>query len=608
MAALAKEDDQSAVEAAKFDVGQTDLSAERLADVDTNLPDLPDGYGESRIVLMPRDPQWAYTYWDVPDQHKALLRGQGGQRLALRLYDVTDIDAYSQRPHSVQQYDCDELARDWYLPIPVSDRDYLVEIGYLTPDGMWLVLARSNAVRIPPIYPSDWFEDQFITLGWDEDRRGKTFLRLIPPGRRVADTGNPIYDEIFDMAESAEAMRLAGSLYGSMQQVPASVQGSHQMESGAALSSMQASGAAISSYVHSESGAALSSMQASGAAISSFVFSAEMGQWSGKTESGVGLYTESGVGRYTESGVGMSGVGMYSMSGVGMSGVGMSGVGRYTESGVGMSGVGMYTMSGVGLYTESGGALYTMSGVGLYTESGVGRYTESGVGMSGVGMYSMSGVGMSGVGMYSMSGVGMSGVGMSGVGMYSMSGVGMSGVGMYSMSGVGMSGVGMYSMSGVGMSGVGMGYPGPMSYARMSGVGMYTESGAGLYTMSGAGIYSQSGVGMPNFSGIGMSGVGFFGSMPPIRARKFWLVADAELIIYGATEPDASVTIAGRPVTLNPDGTFRFQMSFQDGMLDFPILAVAADGVQTRAVHMRFNRETPERRTNTKDEAMDQPY
>ncbi len=525
MAALAKENDQSAVEAAKFDVGQTDLSAERLVDVDENLPDLPDGYGESRIVLMPRDPQWAYTYWDVPDQHKALLRSQGGQRLALRLYDVTDIDAHSQRPHSVQQYDCDELARDWYLPIPVSDRDYLVEIGYLTLDGTWLVLARSNAVRIPPIYPSDWFEDQFITLDWDEDRRGKTFLRLIPPGQRVVDTGNPIYDEIFDMAESAEAMRLAGSLYGSMQQVPASVPGSHQMESGAALSSMQASGAAISSYVHSESGAALSSMQASGAAISSFVFSAEVGQWSGRTESGVGLYTESGVGMsgvglYTESGMGMSGVGMYTMSGIGMSGVGLYGLGRYTESGVGM-----YTMSGAGLYTESGSALYTLLGVGLYT-----------------------------------------------------------------------------------MSGVGMGYPGPLSYARMSGVGMYTESGVGLYTMSGAGVYSQSGVGLPNFSGIGMSGVGFFGSMPPIRARKFWLVADAELIIYGATEPDASVTIAGRPVKLNPDGTFRFQMSFQDGVLDFPILAVAADGVQTRAVHMRFTRETPERRTNTKDEAMDQLY
>jgi hypothetical protein len=88
-----------------------------------------------------------------------------------------------------------------------------------------------------------------------------------------------------------------------------------------------------------------------------------------------------------------------------------------------------------------------------------------------------------------------------------------------------------------------------------------------------------------------------------MRPRKFWLVADAELIIYGATEPDATVTIGGRPVQLNPDGTFRFQMSFQDGVIDFPIMAVAADGEQTRSVHLTFNRETPERRTNTKEEA-----
>jgi uncharacterized protein len=60
-------------------------------------------------------------------------------------------------------------------------------------------------------------------------------------------------------------------------------------------------------------------------------------------------------------------------------------------------------------------------------------------------------------------------------------------------------------------------------------------------------------------------------------------------------------------VQLNPDGTFRIQMSFQDGNIDFPILAVAADGVQTRSVHMTFDRETPARNTNTKEEAQDEP-
>jgi uncharacterized protein len=81
------------------------------------------------------------------------------------------------------------------------------------------------------------------------------------------------------------------------------------------------------------------------------------------------------------------------------------------------------------------------------------------------------------------------------------------------------------------------------------------------------------------------------------------LIADAELIVYGATEPDATVYVDGEPIKLNADGTFRFQMSFQDGQLRFPIFAVAADGEQNRAIHMDFERQTLERRTNTKDEA-----
>jgi hypothetical protein len=86
----------------------------------------------------------------------------------------------------------------------------------------------------------------------------------------------------------------------------------------------------------------------------------------------------------------------------------------------------------------------------------------------------------------------------------------------------------------------------------------------------------------------------------PQRARNFWLVADAELIVYGATEPDAIVTIDGRPIQLEPDGTFRFHLSFQDGVINFPIIAVAADGEQTRSVHMTFERQTLQRKTNTK--------
>ena len=105
-------------------------------------------------------------------------------------------------------------------------------------------------------------------------------------------------------------------------------------------------------------------------------------------------------------------------------------------------------------------------------------------------------------------------------------------------------------------------------------------------------------------AGLTMSGAGFSASMPPAMPRKFWLVADAELIVYGATEPDATVYIGGQPIKLNSDGTFRYQMSFQNGLIDYPIFAVAADGEQNRSIHMKFTRETPDRRTNTKEEAV----
>ncbi|MEY3327871.1 MAG: hypothetical protein RLZZ115_752, partial [Cyanobacteriota bacterium] len=147
---------ETGVAATKFNVGREIKFEPSLADVDQGLPPLPNGYGQSQIFLLPRDPNWAYAYWDIPNDHKEHLRHQGGKHLLLRVYDVTSIDIDTQPPLSTQEYECDEMAREWHISIPMSDRDYIAELGYLTVDGRWLILVRSNHIHIPPVYPTDW--------------------------------------------------------------------------------------------------------------------------------------------------------------------------------------------------------------------------------------------------------------------------------------------------------------------------------------------------------------------------------------------------------------------------------------------------------------------
>jgi hypothetical protein len=76
------------------------------------------------------------------------------------------------------------------------------------------------------------------------------------------------------------------------------------------------------------------------------------------------------------------------------------------------------------------------------------------------------------------------------------------------------------------------------------------------------------------------------------RARGFWFNINAELVIYGATEPNAKVTLGGHLIKLRSDGTFSFRFSLPDGKYDLPAVAVSADGTDGRAAELKFGRTT----------------
>jgi hypothetical protein len=94
---------------------------------------------------------------------------------------------------------------------------------------------------------------------------------------------------------------------------------------------------------------------------------------------------------------------------------------------------------------------------------------------------------------------------------------------------------------------------------------------------------------------ISSPGVSSFSNPPGGGVEKpgeFWFNVNAELIIYGATEPGAKVTLGGHEIKLRPDGSFSYRFSLPDGKYDLPAVAVSADGTDGRAANLKFSRET----------------
>jgi hypothetical protein len=99
-------------------------------------------------------------------------------------------------------------------------------------------------------------------------------------------------------------------------------------------------------------------------------------------------------------------------------------------------------------------------------------------------------------------------------------------------------------------------------------------------------------------------------SFRPEQGRGFWFNINVELIVYGATEPDAVVTIGGRRIQLRRDGSFSFRFALPDGSHELPVAARSADGVETRQAELKFSRASRYQggvETHPQDETLQPP-
>lgn len=90
------------------------------------------------------------------------------------------------------------------------------------------------------------------------------------------------------------------------------------------------------------------------------------------------------------------------------------------------------------------------------------------------------------------------------------------------------------------------------------------------------------------------SGSGASSLSGPVEIEKkgFWFVLDCEVVVYGATDPGAAVTVQGKPVKLRPDGTFTLRFALPDGKLVLDAAAVSPDQGEIRKIVPVIERNT----------------
>lgn len=82
------------------------------------------------------------------------------------------------------------------------------------------------------------------------------------------------------------------------------------------------------------------------------------------------------------------------------------------------------------------------------------------------------------------------------------------------------------------------------------------------------------------------------GAVLPGKLKKFFFEIDAQLIVYGKTDPTAAVTLQNEPVKLRPDGTFTMRYPLPDSRQIIPAVATSSDGMEEQTIVLAVERNT----------------
>lgn len=133
------------VEELKYHISQD----EEIEVWDKGSINIPKMYNKTRLVAMPRDPYWAFAYWEIElKKLEKIITDHDFGGLFIRVHDVKCIDFNGKNSNYYFDIPIQESDNNWYINVPHPDSNYLLELIYLQ-KGEIHILARSNTIKIP---------------------------------------------------------------------------------------------------------------------------------------------------------------------------------------------------------------------------------------------------------------------------------------------------------------------------------------------------------------------------------------------------------------------------------------------------------------------------
>lgn len=152
-----------------------DLSSKSLQATPATILKKTERPEKDRLVLMVRDCYWLHACWNISRQN--ILRAEAAlaehwhtARPVLRLIELSMGQTTNSAEQLVREIEVHSGVTNWYIDVPSPPKSYRVDLGYLSANGRFYTLARSNSVTTPVPGSADAIDQNWAGVAEDYER------------------------------------------------------------------------------------------------------------------------------------------------------------------------------------------------------------------------------------------------------------------------------------------------------------------------------------------------------------------------------------------------------------------------------------------------------